>query len=985
MTSTEPEKTEFHKTENSPWSKLNAAIDRELNKEEYWAKQFPGGEFQYNKMMRCPFPKHEDKNPSFHVKNDQLWKCFGCGKGGIGVLSFEAEIRGVTTMSLEFARQFYSDHIFRLMDDKALAAYHDALMLMEDYTRALSEDFGIKKSILSHYHVGFCKKNNVMTIPLYDHLGLARNMVLYNIRHLEGKEPQWYYRKKVPHRCVWPVDVLNHSVDTVFFLEGYKDCLVALSMGLPAVTLGSATMKLPPEMFDGFRRKKVYFLYDPDDPGRAGSKTNADILIRHKITDFVKIVEIPQSEGHIGKREDFTDWVRKNHLLKGAVEKLCIDSSFYEMQEAAPILSATAIEKEKEETTSPPLIPLTHTVNSEWHEKAFTTEAIIAGKNNVPVRIPNVIRVTCRSYQSKCKKTSCTLAHCGPSHANEFTIDKKNPRIMRFCEQSDVGIQRVCRELFGLCVRCGIACEILKSYTATHVFLTQPTGGSEHLSSPFHTGGYFFSDPTDIRVNSSYLLTGYTTHHPVDSSVIGVYIEGKRLASSVEKYTLTERGRRRLEDFQIATDDLYLFLKERFYKKLGESITPIRGRELMLMGMDLVFHSPMAIVFNGECIPKASLDVLVFGDTGCGKTKAAQALIDHYQHGEILTGENTTLAGLQGGIKMNSGYKGPAWGRLPMNHGGTVVIDEMSGIHPEIIGNLSRIRDWGIAEICKDMTHAMADAVCGILWLSNTREGRPLRKFTWGINALQSLVPKGEDVRRFDYVVAVRDDDVPSEDILQDRSDYHPNGQFYSTEYCHELILFIKSRRPDQIIFTKDATHLILKEALRLGHIYTTDVQLALPAVIHTKIAKVAAAIACRVFAVEKEGENVVVTAQHAIAAVHFLSELFNSRNLGYGCFSEYKKSTETLQTELLETVMHKYVEIAAGGVTIPRFCEFILSSDPITEVHVQNFLVSDKRIAEECCGYLHARCNALKRIHNFYVKTDEFNDWLRARIEKGK
>lgn len=34
-------------------------------------------------MCRCPFPDHEDKTPSFSITpQENLWKCFGCGRGG---------------------------------------------------------------------------------------------------------------------------------------------------------------------------------------------------------------------------------------------------------------------------------------------------------------------------------------------------------------------------------------------------------------------------------------------------------------------------------------------------------------------------------------------------------------------------------------------------------------------------------------------------------------------------------------------------------------------------------------------------------------------------------------------------------------------------------------------------------------------------------------------------------------------------------------
>ena len=45
---------------------------------------------------RCPFPDHHDSSPSLSVDGDgQLWKCFGCGKGG-DLFSFAQRWFGLT-------------------------------------------------------------------------------------------------------------------------------------------------------------------------------------------------------------------------------------------------------------------------------------------------------------------------------------------------------------------------------------------------------------------------------------------------------------------------------------------------------------------------------------------------------------------------------------------------------------------------------------------------------------------------------------------------------------------------------------------------------------------------------------------------------------------------------------------------------------------------------------------------------------------------
>ena len=49
-----------------------------------------------NYVARCPFPEHDDQDPSFSVSPDmQMFKCFGCGEGG-NVITFLMKYDGLT-------------------------------------------------------------------------------------------------------------------------------------------------------------------------------------------------------------------------------------------------------------------------------------------------------------------------------------------------------------------------------------------------------------------------------------------------------------------------------------------------------------------------------------------------------------------------------------------------------------------------------------------------------------------------------------------------------------------------------------------------------------------------------------------------------------------------------------------------------------------------------------------------------------------------
>lgn len=36
----------------------------------------------------CPFPDHDDSSPSFSLFDDNGYKCYGCGKHGLGAIDF---------------------------------------------------------------------------------------------------------------------------------------------------------------------------------------------------------------------------------------------------------------------------------------------------------------------------------------------------------------------------------------------------------------------------------------------------------------------------------------------------------------------------------------------------------------------------------------------------------------------------------------------------------------------------------------------------------------------------------------------------------------------------------------------------------------------------------------------------------------------------------------------------------------------------------
>jgi hypothetical protein len=382
------------------------------------------------------------------------------------------------------------------------------------------------------------------------------------------------------------------------------------------------------------------------------------------------------------------------------------------------------------------------------------------------------------------------------------------------------------------------------------------------------------------------------------------------------------------------------------------------------MAADLVWFSPNSFYFAGEWMRKASLDALIFGDTGCGKSKIAERLADFYEVGEIISGENISFMNLVGGIKTLHNYRGVAWGRLAQAHRGVMVIDELSALDVRDISRLTSLR-----------SEAKANAVTGLLWLSNTREGRRLAKYSYGTDALCSLIGAGEDIRRFDYAHAVSDDEV-------DQALINQNGDVEECKFgpldSHNLILWVKSRMPNQISFTDAAVKAIFRKSAQLAATYVSDVELITSSTAKIKLAKISAAIAGRIFSTDTTGEILRVDERCVTCAMKFLETLYRRDNMGYYSFSQQEKRYRKLDEEQAE----KQIKGAChdAGTDVNSFMNLLLHYNTITRSDLFDWLGQDNwQTRNFIRSMLHM--GAFKSINNYYVKRDNFIKFLRRKV----
>lgn len=304
----------------------------------------------------CPF--HREKTPSFFVQEEkQIFKCFGCEKGGNAVhfvmlaegldyrsaLLFLANRAGITvettrdkgrgkirqdiiSLNKETARYFYSN----LATNRQAQSYCynrgigeatiktfgigyalDAWDGLTSHLRALNikEDMMLKAGLVIERDKGrgvHDKFRNRLMFPIFDVLG---NVIAFGGRILDETMPKYLNSPETPvytkSNHLYALNFARKSESKrVFVVEGYMDCISLYQGGITEVvaSLGTAftnsQAKLLKKYFD-----EAIITYDADAAGQSATIRSLDILQNQGFR--VKVLSLPDGydpDDYIKKR-----------------------------------------------------------------------------------------------------------------------------------------------------------------------------------------------------------------------------------------------------------------------------------------------------------------------------------------------------------------------------------------------------------------------------------------------------------------------------------------------------------------------------------------------------------------------------------------------------------------------------------------------------------------------------------------------------------
>ena len=225
----------------------------------------------------CPF--HKEKVPSFTINTEtHQWFCHGCGEGG-GYVSFLVKYLGLDTHdAIDIVEKWKDGKGFPFPSEAVVEEAHQCL---KGNTLALQllHSWGVTDKIIDREQIGFSNAEQRYYFPIRTKYGYLVNIRKYmpsEFREEHTSAPKCIGIKGCNQSRFWPWSSFERG-NTIFIVEGEKDCLAAISQGLNAVT-GTGGSTIPTEDYSIFRGKKVYVMTDNDDAGDKIAQKYVDVI-----------------------------------------------------------------------------------------------------------------------------------------------------------------------------------------------------------------------------------------------------------------------------------------------------------------------------------------------------------------------------------------------------------------------------------------------------------------------------------------------------------------------------------------------------------------------------------------------------------------------------------------------------------------------------------------------------------------------------------
>ena len=903
----------------------------------------------------CPF--HDDKSPSCSVDvEEHIFKCFVCDASGDSVTLLAQYLETPRAVMLKDLAKRYNLEESKTINPATVERWHNKISESKMFLSALHKR-GITDAMIRKYRIGYDEKR--ITIPIKNKHGEYVNVRKY----LPGAPGPRKFQNTRGHgkTRLFPIEQLDY--DKIVVCGGEIKAIATAERinkdGFGAITTTSGEGSWESEFSDALRDKEVFVCFDIDEAGiKAADKVCARLK---KYSKSIKVVTLPLSEDKY-KHGDVNDYF-------GEEKKTGKD--FLDLLKTA---TEWEIDLELEEFDETPAIELSlaDSTKAEFTGRKVKLKGNVAALDTAPYIIPKDVKVICDRSQDGCSMCPVFLEPVDPKDSSvTLTLHPESPAIVEM-----VGAKKDKQRdalLGGLRMP---QCKIVEFRPLTYYNVEDV-----RLSPQLEITSRAINDVLlpalcighGLETNEPYMLSGRMYPHPLTQQSILLISKWEQALDALSNYQ-PEKGE--LEDLLIFQPEEWTLegLKKKLnsiYGDLSANVTRIFRRNPLHLAIDLAYHSTLFFKFDDK-ITKGWVETLIAGDSSQGKSETILRLMDHYQLGERVECKNATVAGLLGGLQQLGKRWFVTWGVLPKHDKRIVFMEEIKGMSTEVISKLTDMRSSGIAEIPKiekRRTHARTRLVM----VSNPRSDRTMSMYNFGIDVVKELIGSPEDIRRFDNVLLVSAQEIDAE-TLNNLQQYRPQVEHkYTSEKCHNLIIWAWTRSPDQVKFTDDARKAILENATKLCNEYTELVPIIDRGSMRYKIGRLAIALACRTFSHENN-DTVLVRKCHVDFIVEFLDKTYENPIFGYKDFSKAIEVHNTMTK--VGVIKSKLMQTPFAEDLVKQ----LLYTNEIELRDICDWTGWDRNEAGNLLSLL-VRRHALIRDQRCYRKTSQFIEFLKELV----
>jgi hypothetical protein len=197
---------------------------------------------------------------------------------------------------------------------------------------------------------------------------------------------------------------------------------------------------------------------------------------------------------------------------------------------------------------------------------------------------------------------------------------------------------------------------------------------------------------------------------------------------------------------------------------------------------------------------------------------------------------------------------------------------------------MSDMRSRGVVQISK-IRAAEVQAQVRLMWLANGRKSR----YANGIDALRDQMGQAEDLARVDIPLYIKGNVGRELDKAQKT---YGGLDEESKAVLQWLVLWAWSRRADDVRWTRPARTAVWKHSKALSDQFTTTIPIFQPNEAGVRLARMAVALAARLFST-KDGHRLVIKSEHIEAARRLYERFLGARELG---LTEIKKQESIVE-----------------------------------------------------------------------------------------